>query len=1149
VKYPSPITVLEGRQNFDSLVEEMVEAGAQEAVLHGLWGSSKAMTLAEIFRRVKKPFLAILPTQPEAEAFARDLRFFLSPETVVLFPDPDIAPYQPQSPDIEVRGERLHCLNRMALREAGVVVCPASALLGRLPPLETISSAVVALYPRRIIRQEDLIRALSEGCYRPTGQVTERGEYSIRGGILDFFPPMARHPVRVEFFGNEIYSLREFETESQRSLDPLEKVSVLPVSEVLLTKEGCNRALRQLTRMATEVGRSIPLSFQEALERRLPFPGMENYLPIFYPELATLFDYLDPDSWVAVADPSRVRAKVEECWEQVRKEERREQAAGGLPCPHRALYLSPDEIHSRIEGRSRILLETFSFPSSPGEPRLIYGFTTQSIAPYKGRMDQLVEEIRSLRRSGLRVSLVCRSEAQARRLETVLREYELGLRWGKAGEDGVRLLVGELSAGFIFPAFGEAYLTEGEVFGPRLRAWRKPKPKGVLPFTSFDDLKYGDYVVHLDHGIGQYKGLRHLVSGGVAGDYLFIKYAGSDKLYVPIDKLHLVQRYIGGGPTSPSLDKLGGTSWAKAKERVKASIRELARELLELYAARQVLPGHSYSPDTPWQKEFEAAFPYEETPDQLQAIQEVKQDMEAPRPMDRLVCGDVGYGKTEVALRAAFKAVMDGRQVAVLVPTTVLALQHGQTFSERFSAFPVSVEVLSRFRSKKEQRQVLQGLREGTVDIVIGTHRLLQRDVTFKDLGLLVVDEEQRFGVAAKERLKRLKKQVDVITLTATPIPRTLHMSLLGVRDISLIETPPEDRLSIRTYVAAFDDQLIQEAIERELERGGQVFFVHNRIESIYSLEAHLRRLVPQARIAVAHGQMKEEALERIMCDFYARKYDVLLSTAIIESGLDIPNANTIIIDRADSFGLAQLYQLRGRVGRDRHRAYAYLLVPPGGDLGEVARKRLQVIAELTELGSGFKVAARDLEIRGAGNLLGAEQHGQIAAVGYDLYCQLIEATIKELQGLPEEREFDPKIKLKVDAYLPEAYIPDSNQRLTLYKRLSALGDVEGLEDFQAELEDRFGGLPEPARLLLKIIELKIYARRLKVREITGGTDKVRISFGDHPTVEPGKVVALLTQEKGKVRYVPENSLELRLTSGGKEERLDCIKNYLQRLL
>jgi transcription-repair coupling factor (superfamily II helicase) len=598
----------------------------------------------------------------------------------------------------------------------------------------------------------------------------------------------------------------------------------------------------------------------------------------------------------------------------------------------------------------------------------------------------------------------------------------------------------------------------------------------------------------------------------------------------------------------PALDRLGGTSWAKAKERVRASVREMAGELLRLYAARQVLQGNAFPADSPWQKEFEAAFPYDETPDQLQAIRDVKRDMERPQPMDRLVCGDVGYGKTEVALRAAFKAVMDGKQVAVLVPTTVLAMQHHQTFSARCAGFPVRVEMLCRFRPTADLKQVVRGLAEGSVDIVIGTHRLLQKDVKFSTLGLVVVDEEQRFGVAAKEALKQLRREVDVLTLTATPIPRTLHMTMLGVRDVSTIETPPEERLAIRTYVTPYDPDVIGEAIQRELARGGQVFFVHNRVESIHAVGRRLKQIVPEARISVAHGQQSEAALEKVMVDFYLKKVDVLLCTTIIESGLDVPSANTIIIDRADTLGLAQLYQLRGRVGRDKYRAFAYLLVPADGGMSEVARKRLQVIAELTELGSGFKIAARDLEIRGAGNLLGAEQSGHIAAVGFDLYTQLIQETVRELKGESTEVEVEPTIRLRAEGFIPESYVPDPALRLNLYKRLAALRETRQLADFADELADRFGPVPPETGWLLQVMELKFQARALRIQEIDARREAIRVRFGPAPPVRPETIVTLLRTERGRLKYLPEDTLEYRTDGATPEARLAAARKLLHRL-
>jgi transcription-repair coupling factor (superfamily II helicase) len=791
-------------------------------------------------------------------------------------------------------------------------------------------------------------------------------------------------------------------------------------------------------------------------------------------------------------------------------------------------------------------------PASGAGPSLLKEIPVAGIEGYQGRVTAFLEDLDRWRRTGDRIVLVAQSEAQGRRLQEVLRDHDLGARLGRELPDpgGISLWIGELTAGFRIESLQLALVTEREIFGAHAVVRRRARPKEALPFTSFADLKAGDYVVHVDHGIAQYRGLEQLAVGGQEGDFLHLQYAGNDTLYIPVSKFHLVQRYVAGesAAAQPALDRLGGTGWAKAKERVRASLREMAGELLRLYAARQLLRGHAFPSDTPWQKEFEAAFPYDETADQLQAIQDVKKDMERPQPMDRLVCGDVGYGKTEVALRAAFKAVMDGKQAAVLVPTTVLAMQHHQTFSARFANFPVRVEMLSRFRPVAEITKVVRGLADGTVDIVIGTHRLLQKDVKFSTLGLVIVDEEQRFGVAAKEALKQLKREVDVLTLTATPIPRTLHMTMLSVRDVSTIATPPEERLAIRTYVTPYDPDIIGEAIRGELTRGGQVFFVHNRVESIHATARRLKQIVPEARISVAHGQQTEAALEKVMVDFYLKKVDVLLCTTIIESGLDVPSANTIIIDRADTLGLAQLYQLRGRVGRDKYRAYAYLLVPADGGMSEVARKRLQVIAELTELGSGFKIAARDLEIRGAGNLLGAEQSGHITAVGFDLYTQLIQETVRELKGERAEAEVDPTIRLRAEGYIPESYVPDPALRLNLYKRLAAFREARQVPDFAEELADRFGPLPAEVEWLLQAVDLKIQARGLRVEEIDGRREAIRVRFGAHPPVSPEVIVTLLRTERGRLKYLPEDVLEYRTDGTTPEARLAAARKLLHRL-
>jgi transcription-repair coupling factor (superfamily II helicase) len=756
------------------------------------------------------------------------------------------------------------------------------------------------------------------------------------------------------------------------------------------------------------------------------------------------------------------------------------------------------------------------------------------MAGYAGKFAQLCAEIERWRREGFRVRLVAADPRQGDQLHDILHEHQLeaAVIPSLDSDDGLAVVVGECASGFTIPALGLVVLTDHEIFGARRRSLRRPKYQRGAPVTAFTDLEVGDFVVHEDHGIGRYLGLKTMSVEGREGDFLLLEYADGNQLFLPIDRLEIISKYLGGDAAAAKLDRLGGAAWQRVKESVRAALREMAEELLKLYAQRALAEGHAFSPDTPWQREFEAAFRFEETPDQLRAIQDVKGDMLSERPMDRLVAGDVGYGKTEVALRAAFKAVADGRQVAVLVPTTVLAHQHWTTFADRFSPFPARVELLSRFRSPKEQKAVVEGLKQGTVDVAIGTHRLLSKDVAFKNLGLLVVDEEHRFGVAHKERMKQLRMSVDVLALTATPIPRTLYMSLSGVRDMSVIETPPLERLPVETVVRRFSKAVIREALTRELERGGQVFFVHNRIQSLPSMANFIQTLVPEARVVVGHGQMKERELEATMVKFVTGQADILISTAIVESGLDIPASNTIIVNRADRFGLAQLYQLRGRVGRERQQAYCYLLVPADGRVDEQAQKRLRVLQELTELGSGFKLALRDLEIRGAGNLLGAQQHGHIAAVGYDLYSKLLAEAVRELSGQPSTATVEPQVSAPVEGFLPEDYVPEVNQRLALYKRLAGTADEETLADIRAELADRFGPLPPEAEQLLDVVRIRLAARRLSIEKVEIGEARALLTFAATTPVQPGQLLAAIRDSKGRLKMKRDFVLEATIARG-----------------
>jgi transcription-repair coupling factor (superfamily II helicase) len=1042
-----------------------------------------------------------------------------------------------------------------------LVVTSTRALMQKTGPPDEFRMGLSALHVGQRVSLNDLLFSWLQIGYRMNSVVEEPGHFSRRGGILDIFPPNQPLPIRIELFGDEISSLRTFDPLTQRSEGRLAGFDIVPAHEAL-TRLAPSAAGGVQTIDFSRCHPVAQMSFEEDLERLRnaeSFRGIEFYLPYFYPQPASALDYLPADGLLVVEDPAELTAVMDDLEQQAveLKEDLRQQ--GELPADWPRPYFSHAELAADMRRRPHLILGHTTWPGTARpetEPALDLSLVDESDsqeqgcgfrqAPvYGGQLKRLMDDVFEWRGSGQRVVLVSR---QAARLADMLAERDIPHLKGTAAASSleafeaisdpirqqdrevpprgsVSIVRGSLAAGWILELDGSGaapvvpgriqrrmpdciVLTDAEIFG-----YHKPEPRrrpkvrrAVAPETFFSDVQPGDYVVHIEHGIGVFRGLVKLDLEGVEREYLQVDYAENDRLYVPIHQADRLSRYVGVDDRPPILNRLGTADWGVIKRRAKRAVEEIAGELLEIYAAREVAPGYAYGSDTAWQQELEGAFPYVETEDQLHAIEQVKADMEQPKPMDRLICGDVGYGKTEVALRAAFKAAMEGKQVAVLVPTTVLAQQHYQTFIDRLQPYPVFVEMLSRFRSRKEQQQILEGMRNGSVDIVIGTHRLLQKDVGFKNLGLLIIDEEQRFGVSHKEQLKKMRTEVDVLTLTATPIPRTLHMSLTGVRDMSTIDTPPEERLSIKTVVTEYDETLIRTAILRELDRGGQVYFVHNRVIGIEQMAHRLARIVPEATIAVAHGQMPERELEQVMLDFMRGTSDVLVCTSIIESGLDIPNANTIIMNRADRFGLAQLYQLRGRVGRGAVRAYAYLLTPKNYELGEAARKRLEAIAEASELGAGFRIAMRDLEIRGAGELLGARQHGHIAAVGFDLYCRLLAQAVRELKGeSPELVTGDEamayltplsegvQINLPLPVYLPEDYVPEETLRLQLYRRLAGLLSEDEIDTMAQELEDRFGELPEPVANLLYQLKLKVLAMESGVQAISLDSSQIVI--------------------------------------------------------
>ena len=1018
----------------------------------------------------RHPLVVAMPTSTDAERLAADLRAFLGDEQVDTFPAWETLPFERVSPSVETMGRRLRTMWRLRHpdRAPRVLVAPVKALVQRLGPHVEEAEPVV-LGPGDRVDAEELVARLVGAGYRREYQVEHRGEVAVRGSIVDVFPSTADVPVRVDLWGDEVDRLTEFAVADQRSTGDVAGVEIFACRELLPTPEVRERAERLVG--AEPWGREQ----WERLTQGLVFDGMESWLPWLTEGEHLLPDLIGPDAQVLLVEPRRMRDRAAELLDE--EAALAATLAGTWGAGERAfppLHLPFDRLLAHTRAPVWSVTPTAEGPDTPA-------VTATGWDPVVGDGARLAKQLTDLVGDGFRVLVAADGEGTAARIRSRLADEAVG---------GVEVVVAALERGFVLPSVKLAVLGESDVTGRR-RAHRRPRSRPRLSDGFFDDLAAGDHVVHHQHGVARYGGMVKRAMGGAERDYLLLEYRGGDRLYVPSDQIDLVRPYTGG--ESPTLHKLGGTDFGRSKAKVRAAVREIAQELIVLYRRRVTSPGHAFDDDTPWQREMEDAFPFAETPDQLKAIMDVKADMEGESPMDRLVCGDVGFGKTEVAVRAVFKAIQSGKQAAVLVPTTLLAQQHFSTFSERYAGYPVRVEVLSRFLTATEARKVVDGLRDGTVDVVIGTHRLLSADIAFKDLGLLVVDEEQRFGVTHKEAIKRLRADVDVLTLTATPIPRTLEMSLTGIRDLTLLNTPPADRQPILTYVGEYDERAVAEAMRRELLREGQVFFVHNRVADIEHVARDLRHLVPEARVAVAHGQMDEGTLEKVVLDFWEGAYDVLVCTTIIESGIDMPTVNTLVVDRADLLGLGQLHQLRGRVGRAGSRAYAYLFFPPERSLSEQAYERLKTIGEHTELGSGFKIAMRDLEIRGAGNLLGADQTGHIAAVGYDLYVQLVSEAVAELKGETPREPAEVKLDIPVQANLPADYVAREDLRLEAYRRLSTVTTAAEVEDIRAEWVDRYGPVPPPAEALLDVGRLRAECVRTGVREVNVARDVARI--------------------------------------------------------
>ena len=1147
----------------------------QGLTLTGLKGASFSYVLAQIRALRKNPALIVTPTQEAAEVLLSDILFF-SPalkNEVFIYPAWEPHPFDTLSPHPDIVVERIEGLYRLLQSKNLCVIATIEALSQRVIPQETLMEQTLFLKKGREFQRELLFQKLLENGYSKVSSVEDRGTFCIRGGIVDIFPPLTSAPFRLEFVGDEIETLRTFDPVSQRSLEPaVEEIVILPVREIIYTDQTVLRAQAEVKRVADET--SIPKTTRdqilEYVENKIYFSGIDTFLPFFYPKLETFFDMFSETFEVFYLDGAALRIRSQEFQKECEADHQKALEAGRLSCEVYSLYLSPEELFSHFSNQkywdvtSLELLEkketSISFQIKTNED-IRYNLKKTKITSLE-ILEPLARQLKTWRSEGQTIFFVAHTQTQLSRFRELFSHY--GLRFFMMGDASqnfsferlevlkkdpsffsyeVLLVLGSLSSGFQFLDEKMIFITEEEIFGQRRHMVHPSASKKGTFITSLSELKLGDPVVHVDHGIGLYRGLERLQLGGCLADSMLIEYADRDKLYVPLYRLNVIQSYVGGQKENLHLDKLGGAQWIQAKKKAKKVIEQVAHELLDIYATRKTHVGFSFSPADSYFHELEATFAYDETPDQLKTIEEILSDMCSSKPMDRIVCGDVGYGKTEVAIRAAFKAVMDKKQVAVLAPTTLLVDQHTRVFQERLKQFPVVVGSLSRFRSPSEQKETLQKLGKGEVDIVIGTHRLLSQDVNFCDLGLLIIDEEQRFGVTHKEKIKKMKKTLDVLTLSATPIPRTLHMALLGIRDISIINTPPQDRLSIRTYLARFEDQTIREAILQEIKRGGQVFFIHNRVETIARLTLHLQKLVPEAKIHFAHGQMTESAIEKIMIDFLAKKFNVLVSTTIIGSGIDISSANTILIDRADTFGLAQLYQLRGRVGRSRDRAYAYLLIPSEEKLTADAKKRLQVIQGACELGSGFKIASHDLEIRGGGNILGKDQSGHIEAIGFEMYTDLLEQTVRELKGETFEQEIDPEMSFRIDAYIPENYMPDMGDKLSFYRQLSSLQAEEELADIEADMRDRFGPLPPVIFNLFEIMAIKFYLKKIKARSMDVGNQKAVFTFLDQTPVSAETLIAMVQKNPKQFQLKPPNKFVMRVENW--KEILPFVRNLV----
>ncbi len=1152
--------------SFAGLLKALDAGAGCRAAVNGLDGSAGSFLLAGLIKESRRPAIVITPDMGRAEKIYEDLLLFLPSAPVNLLPPRELF----MTPDLlarsmEQRRQRLRFMEWLHRGPEGIYVAPFTALITRVLPLGEWHRLLINLQVGEDIDREGLLEKLIEGGYERVPLIEGRGQCSVRGEIVDIYPLGWELPLRLALFDRRVESLRFFDPSTQRSTGNIERAFVPPAYELLLTQpqylegeqkirdemeQAVSRLLRRgederAAKLKTNTGRHL---------ERLAEPGGLDYLfsyySYFFGEGASFIDYLPAESLIIIDEPSSVLDQAAALRRDLMEHHSAALAGGDLLPGGFDQFWEMDELLHRNPGP---LVALSLFPHSAGSLEIGREFHIEgkNISLYHGQWQLLQADVREWAATGCRIIFLAAARERAGGLQQLLKEKGISASAVSSGPwspGELRMTVAGLDEGFFIPSLRLAVITEQNLLPRRRRKRRRAQQEGIK-LLDYRELAPGDYVVHEQHGIGKYMGLSALEIGGILRDYLLLQYRGSDRLYIPVEQIGLIRKYIGAEGKRPRLYSLGSGEWQRIKSRVKDSVQQMARELLALYASRETASGYSFGSDHPWQLEFEARFPYEETPDQLQAIAEVKEDLEKAHPMDRLICGDVGYGKTEVALRAAFKVVMEEKQAALLVPTTLLAQQHYRTFSERFADFPFRVARLSRFISPAEQKGILKDLAGGKVDIIIGTHRLLSEDVRFHDLGLLIIDEEQRFGVRHKEKLKQLRLSVDVLAMTATPIPRTMHLSLVGVRDLSVIETPPENRYPVQTYVAEYSEQLVREAIQRELSRGGQVYFVFNRITGINAFAKNIRAMFPDAAVAVGHGRMAENSLEQVMSDFIEGEYSILVSTTIIEAGLDIPNVNTLLVYDADQFGLAQLYQLRGRVGRSHRLAYAYLTYRRDKMITEDAKKRLQAVKEFTELGSGFKVALRDLEIRGAGNILGAEQHGFVVEIGFDLYCRLLEEAVARIKNIPpREDEPQPRIDLQLNAYLPSSYIINQEQKIDLYQRIYTLDNGEEVLEVEEEMRDRYGAPPLPVKNLLAAASLRILARTLGIASLQQRNDVVEIRFNPGIKIDRDRYRPAAGCTRERVAFVAGTPFRINFKSEPREALIFNLISFLETL-